>query len=252
MINFRNSAPYRLAPPAIPVTFLAGTPTELARQMAFGNLDACLLPIAALHLAEGCSPLGAFGIAAEGHVLSVLLFSKQPLAKIVEERRSVFITPTSVTTRVLFKTLCRRQFGANPRIADERGAADAAVLIGDEALDHTLPEYRWPVVQDIAQWWYESTRLPFVFARWIARDGLERKDIEALVSWLDRNIDMAATDEGRRRLREVGASAGWSSALTDLYYERLRFRLKDRDLQGLAEFQQLLKQERHDHATSLV
>ena len=242
MIGFTNAAPFRLIAPRFPVTMLSGDPSELTERMAAGELDACLLPTGAFErLGDKVKPLGPYGIACCGHVMSLRLFSKVPVRDLLQTGRTVHVTPRTTTTRHLLRELFRREFGAVPKITEDATASDASLLIGDEAMDFSRPEYRWPVAKDISEWWFSQTGLGFVFAQWVVTAVASEESVAVLTEWVEENLAFAATSEGRKRLRDAGTTSGWSAAMAELYFERLEFRLARKHTEGLAEFHRVLK-----------
>jgi chorismate dehydratase len=242
MIGFTNAAPFRLVPPRFSAAMLSGDPSELTARMAAGQLDACLLPTGAFErLGDRVRSLGPYGIACYGHVMSLRLFSKVPVLDLLQEGHAVYVTPRTTTTRELLQVLFRREFGRAPHITEDRSDCDACLLIGDEAMDFSQREYRWPVAKDIGEWWFSQTGLGYVFAQWVVSSTANEDAVASLQGWLEENLAFAATAEGRRGLREAGVAAGWSPAMADLYFERLEFRLTRRHTEGLAAFQRILK-----------
>jgi chorismate dehydratase len=235
--SFNNVAPYRLLPPRVPIEFTSGDPSELASLMARGELDACLLPTGAFPTLEGnIAPLGPFGIGCRGHVLSVRLFSQVPVQDLLEENRSIFITSRSTTSRLLISELFLLEYGQRPRISADRNAADARVIIGDEAMDLTREEWRWPVARDLGQWWFQQTHLPFIFAQWVTRRTLSADAVASLKSWIEENLTHAETEAGRAKMAELAVQSGWSPAMGRLYYERIHYRLTPEHFAGLDLF----------------
>jgi chorismate dehydratase len=59
-------------------------------------------------------------------------------------------------------------------------ASDAFLLIGSEGLRqrHGVPDY--PYTYDLGEEWYQWTGLPFVFARWMVRKGVDRREVVVL------------------------------------------------------------------------
>jgi chorismate dehydratase len=57
---------------------------------------------------------------------------------------------------------------------------DAFLLVGNEGLRqrHGIEDY--PHTYDLGEEWYQWTRLPFVFARWIVRKDLDPKAVAVL------------------------------------------------------------------------
>ena len=108
-------------------------------------------------------------------------------------------------------------------------AADAALLIGDPALRVDRERY---VVLDLAGEWLEMTGLPFVFAVWAARPGVDPGLAELL---------RASFEVGRAELDAIVAEAADESGLPapvlrDYYTRNLRFEMGPAEQAGLAEF----------------
>jgi len=123
------------------------------------------------------------GIGSDGPVASVALYASVPVPSI----RRIALDTSSRTSVTLIRVLCRHHFGIDPVFVDHgpdlramTTACDAAVLIGDPALeaDHEalgLAKY------DMGTAWQELTGLPFIYAAWTGRPGaLSAADVEAL------------------------------------------------------------------------
>jgi len=161
-------------------------PSVLAERLANGELDVALIPsIEYLRGAktEGYEILPGFAIAARGAVRSVKLFSRVPFAKI--ERLA--LDEGSRTSQALCRIWLNEVHGVRPRIIEslpmgvpvEESTADAALLIGDRAM--RVPDEPFFAVVDLAEAWNRMTDLPFVFAMWVARPGVDLGDLpEAL------------------------------------------------------------------------
>ena len=71
--------------------------------------------------------------------------------------------------KVLAKNYWRKEFNWKPTENGFEGKviakSNAALVIGDKVFDI---EGKYPYVYDLAEEWYKSTRLPFVFAAWTA------------------------------------------------------------------------------------
>jgi chorismate dehydratase len=238
---FTNAEPYRLIPPDFPVEWVNVDPSELTTQMAAGTLDCALLPTGALpQLGDAVRPLGPYGIACRGRVLSLRLFSHVPLAKLIDPGRKIFVTPRSTTTRALLSELFVMEYGVRPALTETLAGADAALFIGNDAMDFNRAEFRWPVSRDMCEWWFEQTGLSFVFAQWTVSRNVTDTQAAQLRSWIEANLALSETPSGRVLLEDAGVRAGWSAALARLYFDRLDFRLNDDHAAGLLRFQQLL------------
>ena len=124
-------------------------------------------------------------------------------------------------------------------------AADAVLLIGDRGM---LPgngtfAFEW----DLGQQWSQWTGLPFVFALWIARPGIDLSGIGEILA--------AARDDGLARLEEIARQSAPAIGVPEadcLSYLRdhLTFHLGPRQRQGLERFFSLA--ERHGLAPAGV
>jgi chorismate dehydratase len=237
LASFNNVAPYRLVPPACDIAFVSGDPSQLTSLMARGELDACLLPTGAMPALDGAfTPLGPYGIGCNGHVLSVRLFSRIPVQRLLDTGRSIYVTPRSTTSRLLISELFLMDYGLRPRISSDPAQCDARVIIGDEAMDLSREEWRWPVSRDLGEWWFEQTSLPFIFAQWVTRRTLNAVSVTALQQWIEQNLAAAATEDGRARMAALAVESGWSPAMGRLYFERINYRFTPQHFAGLALF----------------
>jgi chorismate dehydratase len=151
---------------------LSATPSRLAEMLRRDELDAALVSVTEVLFNDRYEVLDGVAIASLGEVKSVHLAHRRPL----EEATEVFCDPASLTSvnllRVLlaerglspaFKTLPSYDFAALP---------DFALLIGDIALDFARGS-RVHEIWDLGTAWYELTQLPFVYAVWAIRRGLD-------------------------------------------------------------------------------
>jgi chorismate dehydratase len=168
------------------------TPSQCATQLASGEADIGLVPIAAyaelpkLKIIPGCA------IASLDHVRSILLAVRNPEG--IEQVRTVALDTASRTSSAYARILFQKYW--NPRttfMAHEANldamlkAADAALLIGDPALlaleDQQAREHRTGekiLYIDLAHEWRARTGVPWVSAFWAVRpDALELADIAA-------------------------------------------------------------------------
>lgn len=239
-IDNLSARSFGLAPPGFPARIEAGSPTETYERMAAGNCDAALLPLARLsELRDVVEPVGAYGIACEGAVFSVLLFAKRPLARIIADGQPVYVSEKSQTSRLLLSFLCELEFGKSFTAGRDPGKAQARLLIGNDAADFRRQEYRWPGMRDLGQWWFRLTGLPFVFARWVVRRDLDAQQKTLIRDWLEENTGLASTPEGIEDLAGTAITQGLlypQKAFAKLYYTRVRPRLTMNDLRGAERF----------------
>lgn len=150
-------------------------PATLARLLHAGELDVALVSSIELFRAPGYRYLPEIGVCGRGHVGSVQLFLRRPLLEV----RSIALDPASRTAATLLRVLLSGRAEGEPEFlevpagADPREAGtDAWLRIGDPALREYL-EPGAPKVFNPSRAWTERTGLPFVFAPWIVRPGVE-------------------------------------------------------------------------------
>lgn len=225
------------------VELVQGTPTELNRWLAAGELD--VSPVSSLAYgvhARDWALLPGRCIACRGPVKSVLLTCRVPIEDL--DGREVLLTEDSATSVALVKLLLADR-GVSPRYRTARvtGLEDlgddtaAALVIGDRAL---ATDWRGslPHVFDLGQWWYEATGLPFVFAVWAVRRPflIKRPDLVSLVA--DKLAD--SYEEGRKSLDLIAAlsarALGLSPEFFRDYFGGLVYELGGRETEGLREY----------------
>ena len=148
------------------------TPARLAEMLQKDELDAALVSITEVLFHDRYDVLDGIAIASLGEVKSVLLAHKRPL----EEAKEIFCDTASLSSVNLLKVLLAER-GLKPEfkpLPDYESAAklDFVLLIGDPALDFLLasPEHE---IMDLGAAWLELTGLPFVYAVWALRRGVE-------------------------------------------------------------------------------
>jgi len=154
------------------VTF--ATPAKLAEMLQRDELDAALVSITEVLFHDRYDILDGVSIASLGEVKSVLLAHRKP----IEEAREVFCDTASLTSVNLLKVLLAER-GLKPEFKPLESYAaakdkDFVLLIGDPALDFLFSSTGHEIF-DLGAAWYEMTGLPFVYAVWALRRGLENK-----------------------------------------------------------------------------
>lgn len=143
-------------------------PSQLARQLDAGRLDAALLSTFHLFERPELAVIHDVSIGADGPVKSVRLFSRVPYPDI----HSVALDTSSLTSVALTRILLAEQYGLEPAyvshapdLAAMLEACDAGLIIGDLKL-FTSPARH---VLDLGEAWKALTGLPFAYALWLAR-----------------------------------------------------------------------------------
>src|SRR5207237_5529837 len=88
--------------------------------------------------------------------------------------------PESHTSVALARIVLAEKFGIRPRFIDLcDSAAPARLLIGDKVVCEEPAGYEYQL--DLGSAWKEMTALPFVFAAWVARQGLDYGNLPAML-----------------------------------------------------------------------
>jgi len=209
-------------------------PSRLADDLAVGKLDVALIPSVEYFQDPAYRIVSDACIACRGPVLSVKLFSRVEAAKI----STLALDEGSRTSVALIRILLKERFGLEPEtlplpigatLADT--TADAVLLIGDRAI-HSPPE-RFAEVWDLGDQWCQWSGLPFVFAMWVARSGVDISDLEPGLA-VARNCGVA-------KLEQIAQAEAAPLGLTvpqcvSYLRDNLHFCLGPREREGLELF----------------
>ncbi len=153
---------------------LLAPPAELARLLREDKLDAALVSVAEVLLTGRYDVLDGIAVASLGEVQSVLLAHREPLEAI----KVIHCDPASISGMNLLKVLLAEK-GLHPEFRplpsyDVASMPDNTLLIGDRALDFLLGPHEHQI-WDLGSAWFELTGLPFVFAVWALRRGIDNE-----------------------------------------------------------------------------
>jgi len=235
-VSYLNTKPlvYRLDEIATHAQLTFDLPSRLADQLAAGELDVALIPAIEYFRHPDYTIVSDACIACRGPVLSVKLFLRTPASEI----NTLALDEGSRTSAAMVQILLWEQFGRRPDLSFlppgkelVDATTDAVLLIGDRAIHARNDDY--DEVWDMGEVWCDRTGLPFVFAMWTARPGVELSDIDTSLG--------RARDAGLDNLTEIAnheASRVGLSPNDCLRYLRdnLEFRLGTLERQGLQEF----------------
>lgn len=211
-------------------------PSKCADALCAGEVDGAILPSIEYQRIEGLRIVPGLCVASPGPVRSVLLISKKP----IEQIRSVALDTSSRTSVSLVQIILCRQYKihpdvkpAAPKIVAMLHDCDAAVMIGDPALESDFPGLN---VYDLADEWRNMTGLPFVFAIWALREEAAAtelvKPMQESTAYALRHLNELAEAETRR--------TGLPLSLIHSYLtENIDFNLGEKNLQGLLRFYEL-------------
>lgn len=154
-------------------------PSECARKLLHGEADIGLIPVAVIPQLKDFDIIGKTCIGAVGKVASVLLCSDVPLQDI----EKVFLDFHSRTSVTLVQVLSKYFWSINPVFMDAPidyiehiKNKTAGVIIGDRTFDL---QKHFTYIYDLSEEWQKFTNLPFVFAAWVGRKGIDNQLLES-------------------------------------------------------------------------
>ena len=171
-------------------------PSRLADGLVRGTLDVALVPSIEALTDPDYEIISDACVAACGPVLSVKLYFRTAPGDV----KTLALDEGSRTSAALARIMLAERFGVEAKIEKftldsriEDTTADAVLMIGDRAI---LPP-AIPFVEewDLGQEWLRWTGLPFVFALWVGRRGVELGRVESALS--------AARDRGVAAITEI-------------------------------------------------
>jgi chorismate dehydratase len=240
----RSLAPFRVgsvdALNAVPLTrgledeIAFAPPSKLAEMLRRDELDAALVSVVEVLFTDRYDILDGIAVASLGEVKSVFLAHTVPL----EQIREVHLDPASLTSVNLLKVLLAER-SLKPEFKPlaaytEAPQQEAVLLIGDRALDFAFAGHPHKIF-DLGAAWYELTHLPFVYAVWALRRGIENKPLrralrEAQLFGLDtlEHIINSRKEYTRAFRRDY---LGW----------HIHYHLGADERRGIARFMELLK-----------
>jgi chorismate dehydratase len=214
-------------------------PSVLAAALRAGELDAALVPVFEVLRA----PAGRYrlvdgvGICSDGPVYSVFVAHAAELRDV----DAVVADPASLTSVHLMQVLWRRVLKRPLKVLAEEDSTpaqrDAArLLIGNQAIQHRIQsEQARPSLRfwDLGEAWSGWAGLPFVYAVWVLRGGME-PSVAAAAAEDFRSVAARGLLERDRIAAENGE---FPEALAKRYLnESIRFHVGTREKRGLACF----------------
>jgi len=238
-VSYLNTKPLVYGLEAYPDRFAVrfDVPARCATLLQEGQVDVGLIP-AIEYLAGEYWIVPDVAIASDGEIASVAVFTRVP----IDQVKTLALDVSSRTSVALTRVLCARRWGiapswvaAAPDLSSMLERADAALLIGDPALE--IDPARHGVTKiDLGSEWLALTGLPFVYAMWTGRAG-------AASPAHCRGLQ-AARDRGAAHLAAIARDYAQGNQPREdraLRYLRdnLKYGLGEREAEGLRRFHEL-------------
>lgn len=235
-ISYTNAWPlfYYVDPESLrtPATMVVEVPSVLNEGMKKGDIHiGALSSFAYAEAADKLQLLPDLSVSSDGAVKSIFLFSRGPVETL--KNGTIALTNTSATSVNLLKILMQKSLGGAPEyITMEPDLevmmenADAALLIGDNAIRaswYNRGEYH---VTDLGAWWKEWTGCSMTFAVWAVNRNAASNNPEAMAE-----IARMFRDSKRRSLNDLspivseaisrigGTESYWQGYFSNLCYD---------------------------------
>ena len=236
--NFRiGSVPYLNAAPLtrdLESELIFAPPSKLAEMLRRDELDAALVSITEVLMNDRYDILDGIAIASLGEVYSVILAHKKPLAEVTE----VFCDTASLTSVNLLKVLLAEK-NLFPKFVplesyEAAPEKDFVLLIGDRAIEFQRAPHTHEIF-DLGYAWTEMTNLPFVYAIWALRRGIENREL--------RHELRAAKHFGMETLEHIIETREEFDAdfRRDYFEWHIHFHLGEDEKRAIAKFCELLR-----------
>jgi chorismate dehydratase len=202
-------------------------PAVLCRMLAHGELDVAFVSSFEFLRDPSYSIVDGVCVAADGPVYSVFVAH----CRRIEEAETIAADPNSRTSVNLLRCLLAE---CKSEAVVVSGAADAELLIGDQAIEFRQQHGDDFEYWDLADEWKRTTGLPFVFALWLVRPGTPDPH----------HIGEQLRARARENLKQldnlIAARPEFPADFCDRYFrEHLRFTFGDAEKQGLLRFRAL-------------
>ncbi len=241
-VNYLNTKPlvYGLQQLLPDASLVYDLPSRLADALSEGDLDIALVPSIEVARRPDWKIVSDACIGCRGPVLSVKLLFRVPPAEV----RRLALDEGSRTSAMLAQILLYDIHGIRPQLeplpigcGHETTDADAVLMIGDRAIrcdDRSFAE-----VWDLGDRWCRWAELPFVFAMWVARAGIDTTLAEKAFA--------LARDNGCHHLdgiaKNESAAMGLPEEMVLEYLQKnLNFYLESKERRGLEYFFQRANQ----------
>ena len=210
------------------VELVTDFPASIADMLISNEVDIALVPVATIPSLTEHYIITDYCIGTTGEVASVCLFSDVPLAEI----KTILLDYQSRSSVGLLKILLKDYWKLNVELVSSDAGYEekifgttAGLVIGDRAF---IQRKKSRYIYDLGTAWKEMTRLPFLFAAWIANKKLPQIFVEKFNQ---------TTGEGLNHLTEIIVANPYTHYDLKKYYEEnISFNLNDEKRRGLEEY----------------
>lgn len=203
-------------------------PAKLSNLLKEGKIDVGIIPTIDYFRGVGKFVIPDISLSSYEKVESVKLFYKDKISDI----KTVAVDKNSSTSVVLLRIILNEVYSILPEFKeiepDVLEKNEVTLLIGDRALMTSGKSI------DLGEEWYKFTKLPFVYAFWVIRDGISdhRRIIRALTESKGfgmKNLDEIITNESKRLSLK-------KEVVSNYLKQVMRYDLKRAELKGILRF----------------
>lgn len=208
-------------------------PSELGAKLRRDELDAALVSVTEVLFSDRYDVLDGVAVASLGEVKSVFLAHRGPISAATE----IFCDRASLTSVSLLRVLLAER-DLRPELKPLEGynlepMPDYVLLIGNPAIDFLRRPHDHQI-WDLGSAWCELTHLPFVYAVWALRRGIENRRLRSVLRQAQR-FGLETLDSIIREHPDYDYSfrkdyLGW----------HIHYHLGSDEKRGLAKFAELL------------
>jgi chorismate dehydratase len=207
-------------------------PSRLLETLRQHHADVALLPVIDYQRMEGLRIVPAGGIASDNTTLTVRIFSDRPIEKI----DSLGCDPDSHTSIALARIILAERYNIHPVFTPLK-ESPAKLLIGDKVICEQPAHLPYQI--DLGEQWRALTGLPFVFAVWMARPGVDLGDLPTLLERAKRR-GLAHVED---LVRHHALPRGWPAETAREYLTRnLKYDIGPQELLAIRRFHHLAHQ----------
>ena len=237
-VPYVNARPLVWALPDLGVEVIYAVPSELPTLLESGEVSAILVSSIEVLRRDDLIQIGDVGIVSQRHVDSVRMFSKVPMDQI----ESLALDQSSMTSNALALGILRSS-GVHPVtkvmspiLEQMLTECDAGILIGDIGMDQVAGDL---YVYDLGEQWTQLTGLPFVWAVWTAKRGV---DLGELPVQLNEAYQRSKEPiEMEHVIADAMLRSGWDRQKTEKYLlETMSFEIGVNERNALIEFKKLI------------
>ncbi|HEY7091036.1 MAG TPA: menaquinone biosynthesis protein [Tepidisphaeraceae bacterium] len=234
-VSFLNSRPLIYGLDQDPkVQLELAVPSRLSDSLRNGSADVALLPVIDYQRLPGLKIVPAGGIGCDGTTLTVRIFAQRP----IETIRTLACDSDSHTSVALARIILAEKHGTRPEFVELSKAAgrpdEARLLIGDKVVCEEPPGFEYQY--DLGAEWKQLTGLPFVFAVWTAREGVELGDLSERLEKAKRS----GLEHVRELIDRYAVPRGWPAGLALQYLTMyLKFDIGEMQMRAIEKFHEL-------------